>query len=379
MDIFAKDSFVALANVTQGPCISIYIPTHRGGQEVHAGADRIEYKNALAEAQTKLEDNGLKPREIAELMKDAQALYEDTGFWRHQSDVLAVFIAPGFFRQFSLPLQGELTVVVNDKMYLAPLLPLMADEQYYYILAIAKGSVSLYEATPYTITDIQIEDLVPLNQEDALKYDDPEKSLQHHSGTRTGHGIFHGHGSIKDADTVNLQRYLQMVDKGIYHLLAEENAPLVLAGDKNVTGEYKKLSQHKLVMDDTISGNTEYIPLAELHEMSKSIVQAHFNQQVLQAKERFGDMSNTTTVSTNVKDVVLASYMQKVDTLMVRKQAAVWGEVDINNQRVELNNDATGIELLNQAAIQTILHGGKVFMLDGEMPTSNEVAAIYRY
>jgi len=379
MDIFAKDSFVALAAVSQGPCISIYIPTHRGGQEVNAGADRIVYKNALAEVEGKLEESGMKPREINELLAQAQALYEDTGFWRQQSDMLAVFVAPGYFQHFALPLQGTKTITVNDKMYLAPLLPLMVDERYYYILSIAKGSVSLYEATPYTITDIQIEDLVPMNQEDALKFDDPEKSLQHHSGTRSGQAVYHGHGSLKDADTTNLQRYLQMVDNGIYHLLSQENVPLVLAGDKNVTGEYKKLSQYKLIMDETITGNTEYIPLAELHEMSRAIVKAHFNQEVTKAKERFGDMSNSTTASTDLKDVVLASYMQKVDTLMIRKQTEVWGEVDIDNQKVELNNDSTGIELLNQAAIQTILHGGKVFMLDGEMPTKNEVAAIYRY
>ncbi len=381
MDIFAKESFIRLANVDQKPCISIYIPTHRGGHEVNEGQDAILYKNALKEVEEILQKRDMKSAQIKEMLAQAYEVAADGHFWRHQSDTLAVFIAPDFYMHYTLPIKGQRSVTVNNHLYLTPLLPLLAkNDYYYYVLALAKGSVKLYEATPNTIAEIKLGDLVPHNIHEALKYDDAEPTMQQYGGPlESGGAVFHGHGGNKDVETEQLQRYLKMIDKGLHTLLSQENAPLVLASDKNVAGEFKKVSHHKNIMEDIVQGHVEYIPIAELHEMTRPIVTPYFHMQAREAIERFNESATTDAASCDIKQVVLASYMHRVDTLLIKKGVEVWGDVDLEQQRVQLHTDRFGTELVNQAAVQTLLNGGQIFLLNGEMPVKNAVAAIYRY
>ncbi len=378
MDIFEKDTFIQLANHNETPCVSIYLPTSRADRKSYEEG-RIKFKNALSQAEKELKATGMGTNDVNVLLAKGQELYEDTRFWQDLSDNLAVFIAPSHFSYYTLPIQGVQKVVVQDSFYLVPLAALTQETEYYYIIALAKGGVKLYEATRNTITDIKIDDLVPKDQEDALRFDDPEKTLQHHSANGGGTAVFHGQGAGNDVETVNLQRYLQVVDKGINTLLARENAPVLLAGDKNVVGEFRNVSHLKDIMDDAITGNMEHIPMAEVHEMSKDIMMPYFNKQLKTAHERYNQVVGTGQSSTVISEVVLAGRMDKIDTLFINNDAEAYGDIHFDKMKVDVNRDGTGTELINDAAVQTILHGGSVYMMNGDMPENKEVAAVYRY
>ena len=47
MDILSREDFEKLANFQGENCVSIYIPTHPFGKEVHNGKDALLYKNQL--------------------------------------------------------------------------------------------------------------------------------------------------------------------------------------------------------------------------------------------------------------------------------------------------------------------------------------------
>ncbi len=378
MDIFEKDTFIQLANHNETPCVSIYLPTSRVDRKSYEEG-RIKFKNALSEAEKQLKASGMGTNDVNVLLTKGQELYDDTRFWQSLSDNLAVFIAPTHYSYYSLPIQTAEKVVVQDSFYLVPLASLTQETQHYYILALAKGGVYLYEATRNTITDIIIDDLVPKNQEDALRFDDQEKTLQHHSGNGEGNAMFHGQGGAKDVATENLQRYLRVVDKGINSLLARENAPVLLAGDKNVVGEFRNISRIKLIMDDAITGNMEYLPMAEVHEMSKDIMMPYFNKQLKNAHERYRQVVGTGLSSTAIDDVVLAGRMEKIDTLFINAEAEAYGNIHFDKLKVDVHTDGTGTELINDAAVQTILHGGNVYMMNGDMPENKQVAALYRF
>ena len=180
MDLLSKEELTALAEQQTSLAVSIFMLTHRVGREVQQNPIRL--KNLLAEARQKLIDRGLRSPEANQFLEPAQTLVEDNGFWQHQRDGLAIFVTPGLFRTYRLPLPFEEQVVVNNHFYLKPVLPLLKDEGYFYILALSQNEVRLLRGTPYSVIEVEVEDM-PQSLAEALKYDEPEKQLQFHTNT----------------------------------------------------------------------------------------------------------------------------------------------------------------------------------------------------
>ena len=92
MAMITKQEVLKLADKQNSNCVSIYIPTHRAGQETLEGQDKIKLKTQLKHAKAKLEKQGLSDKEIEDLVQPVTDLINDDEFWRHQSDGLAIFL-----------------------------------------------------------------------------------------------------------------------------------------------------------------------------------------------------------------------------------------------------------------------------------------------
>jgi hypothetical protein len=98
MDILRREDLEALIEVEGETCISVYVPTHRGGRDIRE--DPIRLKNRLDEAEDLLEQQGLNERAIEELLEPAQNLWRNQLFREKQSDGLAVFMRDGALRYY---------------------------------------------------------------------------------------------------------------------------------------------------------------------------------------------------------------------------------------------------------------------------------------
>ncbi|UCF67768.1 MAG: hypothetical protein JSV80_00230 [Acidobacteriota bacterium] len=121
MDVFTTELFGTLLNFEASRCLSIYMPTHRYGREVQQGPVRL--KNLLREAERRLEANAVKAAEAAELLAPVRQLLYDEAFWTQQSDGLALFLAPGSWRRYRLPVGFEEKVVYGERIQVKPLNP----------------------------------------------------------------------------------------------------------------------------------------------------------------------------------------------------------------------------------------------------------------
>ena len=110
----------SLLNPPAEPCISLYLPTHRGG-----GLDRrddpIRFKKLVRRAEELLRARHPGCR-VNDLLKPFEALILDTAFWTGTQDGLAVFGADNFFAAHRLPRTMPERVVVADSFHLKPLL-----------------------------------------------------------------------------------------------------------------------------------------------------------------------------------------------------------------------------------------------------------------
>jgi hypothetical protein len=184
MDVVRKSDLKSLSKERRGPCVSIYMRAFRKGEEVMQNP--VRFKNLLAEAEDMLAEEGLRKPEAAELLSPALALETDSDFWQYQSDGLAVFASPGFFRFFRVQVPFEDLTVVTDRFHVKPLVGLLSGSERFYVLALSQNRVRLLHGSAQEVIECHLEE-VPTSLAEALRYDDPEKQLQFHTGT-PGHG-----------------------------------------------------------------------------------------------------------------------------------------------------------------------------------------------
>jgi len=83
MDLFTRDDLKTLLAELPSPCVSLFMPAHRGGAE----EDPIRWRKHLAEVEDRLGQAGRRAAEVKELRAPARRLLDDGEFWKHQSDV----------------------------------------------------------------------------------------------------------------------------------------------------------------------------------------------------------------------------------------------------------------------------------------------------
>lgn len=374
-----------LAQHTANPSMSMFLQTHRSGQDIQQ--DPIRFKNLLRDAEKQLLANGMGPREVSELLEPAEALVNDSSFWKYQYEGLAVFLSPEGFYTYRLPFSVKELLVIAHSYYIKPVLPLFSNNGHYYILAISQNEIRLFECTHHTVGQIDLPEKTPHNLEEALKFDDLQKELQFHTGTSQGgmrNGMFHGQGPGEEEQKIWIEKYLNLVDNGIKGILGQQEAPLVLAGVDYLLPIYRKVSEYSNIMQEGITGSPEHFRPEELLEQSWPIVEAYFHQETEKAVAQFHQLANTNQATDEIEKIVTAAFFGRVDKLFLSIGAQVWGSINSENGKVinksEMQNKQNNLALLDYAAIKTLQTGGTVYTFEQEeMPSDSSIAAIFRY
>lgn len=380
MDLITWDDLKALTGRYPGWCVSILMPTHRAGQETQQ--DPIRLKNLVREVEERLKAKGVRSPEIAGLLEPAQLLLQDGGFWRLQSDGLALFLSPEASFVYRCPIRFQEWAVVADRFHIKPLLSLFTGNGHFYVLALSQNQVRLLEGTRHTVDEISLEGL-PASLAEAFPGRDPQKRVQFHTGTSGGGGrraaVFHGHDP-SDESRGRILSYFRQIDRGLNEMLKGERSPLVLAGVDDMVPLYQEVNSYPTLLSGNVTGNPEELKPEELHARAWSIVQPYFRQAQQQAAARYQQEANTGQASNDVQEVVVAAGHGRVDQLFVATGVQCWGSV--NQDEVELHSEAKAgdEDLLDLAAIRTILNGGTVYAVDPEqVPGQAPLAALFRY
>src|SRR5581483_1287239 len=221
------DTVKSLAGEQAQTCVSLYLPTYRGGTESFQNPVRL--KTLLRRAEAELLARGIGEDDTKAMLHSVERLLNAPDFWQHPSDGLAVFFSPQTARCQWLPQSVAEEVSIAGRFNIKPLLPLLNGDGRFYILALSQNAVRLLEGTRASVREVEIEG-IPRSLAEALKYDDPERQLQLHTSGAGSNAIFHGHGVDRENEKVNLLRFFQQIDRGLHPLLREEKAPLALAG-----------------------------------------------------------------------------------------------------------------------------------------------------
>lgn len=391
MDLLYQDELKALAaEQPGGVCLSLYMPTHQAGPERYE-ENRIRFKNLLKKAEMKLLDAdlpGMKARDIARLLKPAQGLLENGRFWAHQSEGLAIFLNFENAYTYTLPLDFEEMVMVGRRFHIKPLLPLFAGNGRFFLLALSQNEVRLLQGTRHSVSEIELGEAVPANLQETIAYDDPEDELQLHTSSANPGGMvsqdamFFGH-SASEEEKDFIFRYFRQINDGLRKILYEEAAvPLLLAGVDYLHPIYERANSYPYLLDKGIHGNPEHWRSDELHERAWPLVEPHFAQAQEQALAKFKQAQNNGQASYQLEEVIAAAYYGRIDTLFTPLTKQLWGRFNRQTGEVTLEPKSTpdNNDILDAAAIHTLLNGGTVYTIPGhEMPEGQSLAAIFRY
>jgi hypothetical protein len=400
MDILSRNELQLLMEKPDGPCVSIYLSMYRAFPETQQNPVRL--KNLLREAEDRLVEYGVRSAEARAILRPAQLLLDDAVFWQYPSDGLAVFCARDVFRVYRMPLHFEELVVVAERFHLKPLLTLFTNNGRFFVLALSQNEVRLLQGTRHSVTQVELED-VPSSLAEALKYDDPERQLQWHTGTQgasfSGGGnrqaavfygsgprgeaaIFYGTGAGDEDKKSNILRYFQQIDRGLQDIFRGRRAPLVLAGVEYLFPIYHEANSYGHLLEEGVTGNPEELRPEELHARAWLIVEPHFLQEQKAAVEEYTQLVGTGRTSTAVAEILPAAYYGRVDTLFVAVDIQQWGSFNPETGEVHLHEQAEpgDQDLLDLAAFYTIFNSGRVYAVEqGQVPGNAPLAALFRY
>lgn len=393
MDHLTRDQLRTLASHKGTPCVSILMPTYH--VEAELAQNPIRWKNMLREVRRELKEDGHREPEIEALLAPAQSLLDDEHFWLHMSEGLAGFLSPETTQFFRLPIDFEELVVTGSHFHLKPLFPLIATNNRFFVLALSQNNVRLFQGTHYSMNEVESTEIPKDIMDALLKYEEEERSLQHHSGgAPTGNAnrrasVMHGQG--RPGDDVHsrpkdlIWRYFHKIKDGVQETLRDERAPLVLAGVSYYLPIYRDVNTYgHLVEDQIIAGNPEHSSARQLHDKAWAIVEPMFSASQGQSIDRFQQQFNTDggLASSDVKEIIPAAVYGRIDTLFVPIGKHLWGRYDADNNAVEIHDDhrAGDDDLLDLAAVHTYLNGGTVHALKPEnMPADFGLAALFRF
>ncbi len=371
IDPLGKKEIRRLAQREGDSLVSIFVPAFQSGNQTEQNP--IRFENQLNKAEDVLQKRGLRKEEAEKALKPAKDLLSNPEFWEHQNKGLAVFLSPGFFEYYRIPIEVKETSLVSDKFYIEPLLPLILENGKFYIFSVSKKKAELFQADRYEINKMEVG--LPHDIREALETRDPENRVSFHTRTSGKGAVFYGQ-SPEEEEKKNLLRYFQILDNRLQEAFSSETSPLVLVAVDYFHPLFKKACHYKYLSEEGIFGNPDGMKEGEIHKKSWEIVRPFFQNKEEESKKEYQDLKGGPKTSADPKKVISASREGRVSKLFVNLDEHLWGsDTEIHEEKQEGDSD-----LCNLASIQTFLNGGDVYVLYSEnMPEKSKIAAIFRY
>ena len=381
MDSFSANELKKLTTSQEGPCVSITMPTHAAG--VDDPQDLLRLKNLVGEAEHKLIERGMRGPDAKKLLDPVRGLPADSRFWDKRSQGLAVFVANGFVHRFRLPLQLEESVVVNRRFQVKSLLPLVGANDRFFVLALSQNQVRFLEGGQFSIKAVPVDGL-PRDMDHALNFDAGDRG---HPANPAGRGdpgkggVPHGQGAERDTSKEDLAHYFRLIDTALRPVLRDQRAPLVLAGVQYLLPIYREVSSYPHLAEAELPGNPDHLHESQLHDRAWPLITPYVERAKLEAGDKYRHLAGTGKASADIRQILSAAVGGQVESLFVDRASHVWGAFDPATGEVHVHGEEQpgDDDLLDFAAVQTLLNRGSVFAVPRDESPAPPIAAVFRY
>ncbi|PPL14554.1 baeRF11 domain-containing protein [Microterricola pindariensis] len=382
-DIPSRDSILSLATARDPLSVSIYLPTSPLPQE--SEASRIALRNQVDEAQRQLLAVGADKREVAAITEQIGDFIADRAFWTHLSNSLAIFVTPTSLKTYRLPNRLEAAVEVADRFYVKPLMRAATFPQTAYVLALAQNSVRLLEISADDVPHRITVDGMPENVADGAGLDPiaGRSPVGHQTGGRAGGGNTPA-GRVQGAEgqKVRMAEYSRAIVRALRPLFNGLNVPLIIAGAEPLVSIFRSVATYPHLASQTITGNPEEIPDADLAASARLILDEIYAAQLAALRDNFADRHANGRASTDLSDVARAATFGAIETLFVDIDRSIPGRIDSESGAVTVaeEDNAVNYGVVDEILRRALLSGSQIFAVRAEdVPGGGAFAATLRF
>lgn len=381
MKLLVQQEFKDLVTHSSSPCVSIYLPIHRG---LDNQQDPIRLKNLSSRARDYLIAQGMRGAEAREFLEPVTGLADDTVICRATPGGLAIFRSPELFSYYQTPMEVVDTVVVSHRFHLKPLLPMMAKGHSYYVLALNLKGVRLFHGAEKSISEVPLE--CPTSLDELLNVFEISDSLNHHAGASRGGGVVttaHAQGTSTDETWRKKQivQFFKGIDNAIIAMLHNTRTPLILAGVKYLCALYREAGTYRGLVEEEVSGSPPVLDERELHRQAWAAMEPSRDKGRSLAMGQYKELAGTSMASSDIRVIIRAAYSGAIQTLLLPNATQKWGNFDPGTGVVTVvERQAQGDEdLCDVATTYTLMHGGDVFVIPGtDQANPAPLAAVFR-
>jgi hypothetical protein len=369
----------------EGPCVSLYMPTHRTRPDNQQGP--VRYRDLLDRVEKALR----RPRPngaVKALLTKFRALADDPYFWAHRFDGLAVLGGPDLFAVFDLQRPVAERAVVADAFQVKPLLRVLQSARRFQVLCLTRAKVRLLEGDADGLDEIDL-DGVPATVEEALG---DEISVQAKTPAQGGksqkqphpapHGGKPGSPAKGDDARLDAERFFAAVARAVWERHSRRaQMPLVLAALPENQAIFRAVCHNPHLAAAGVEVNPDGVPAERLRQEAWRCLEPAYRARLAELADGFRVARSRNQGADHLAEVCEAVLAGRVQTLLIDGDRTVPGKLAAlaGAARPRLEG-VDGEDLLDDLAEATLRLKGQVVVLPGaEMPCDSGAAAIFRF
>lgn len=402
MDRFAREDLRALLTTDASPAVSIFLTTDRSQR--NAQENRLGFRDALERARQLLRQGNYSCHDCDATLGPLETLQEDALYWANQDKGLAAFSCPKWFRVYRVPTAFTDKVVVGSHFHVQPLVAYLQVPDGFWLLSVNQNHVQLYTGSSAQLLRVPVPGMSE-SLEDALGALPAGKSLQRHgarsassvgsrgvpagSGLTTGGKgpVFHGHGTGKDDNKMELDKFFRQLLPPLAETLRARRAPIILAAVDYCQTLFRHAASKVDVFDDLLSegimGNVEDMDVHQLHAAAWAIARHEVAAKRLRALDLWERSFGEGKTASMLSDVSQLAAQGRVRLLLVESDCTMPGHINRNTGEIRMDlpfmETTSPQDLLAEVTAMVLLRGGDALSFPKEqMPGPGGVAAILR-
>lgn len=352
---------------TEGPCVSLFLPPHRGGSGTRPSA--TDLMGMLPKVESALRECGMHTQDIAQLLKPVRKVAEMAALQEGHRETICLYRSPREFDLFAVRAVVEPGWHVEEHFVVGPVLAHLDYRQSFLLLALADKRVRLLRYDCGEVERLAIPEGVPESTDEFAN----ESTGKDHGKNHAPHVRFgNDHGRMQSG---HFRRdFLRAIDRGLQPLFRRYGLPLVLAGVEEETAVFTALSDYPELLPEPVQMSPDGgVTDLELAHAAARIIRRWKNAAERQAFAEFQHAGKGRRL-TSVTEILAAARTGHVQHLFLAPGAAERGRETAGGY-VYWQAD-----LWNEAVVHTLLHRGQVWLTDPDTaPAGAPVSAVLRY
>ena len=357
-----------------GPCITIALPAGTGG---------TQWKNAMGEIREELRRRNADVEGLLGPVEKARAEHSSNG--RGQQGGLVILRSPSVLQVRGMAPVTPL-VRVDDHFDLRVLLSLLHfTESSFYLLALSQNRTRILKCTRQGSEEIPYPAGFPTSLSEAMQTRKPDHTLDNRAsgGPSMGGGaVMFGTSTDGDDKDEYLAHFFADIDRAVAVALKGSSDPLIPVGVEHEIALYRRANTYPHLVAAGVHGAPDGLHGGDMHRRAIELLDSLAADPKSEGLEDFDKRVGTGRASTQMQEIVTAAYAGRVSHFFFQENARYSGVFDPVRARVKHTEDPldSPVDLVEAAAVQTLLQGGEVEMLPGAaMPNGVPVCALFRY